>query len=149
MEDFETALDRLLAVGEQLVPYNSDTKLENDIHMLKTVEVMVDGYEFELYFHKLAYEGNFLELVQLSPSRTIFLPFNVVVKVARKALGGHHLSFVQYFDRNGSHRIYCWSVYRDQRGRPLPYPFSKKNSEHRVFDGVEYDQLDPKELNIY
>jgi hypothetical protein len=149
VEDFETVLERLRDVGEQLVPYNAEAKAEADIHMLKSVEIMVDGYEFNLYFHKVLYEGNYLELVQLSPANTIFLPFNVVVKVATKALGGHHLSYVQYFDRDGTRRTYCWSVYRDARGRPLPYPFSKKNAEHRVFDGVEYDQLDPKELNIY
>ena len=91
--------------------------------------VTVDGYSMLLYFHKVAYEGNFIEVLQVTPTKSIYLPFNVVIKVACKGLGGHNLSFFQFYHHQDNAKIYCWSVLVDSKGRPLPNPFEKQKQE--------------------
>lgn len=145
--DLDTTLETLRNTGELLVTYNSVPKLEPIIQPLKRLPVVVDGYSMLLYFHKIAYEDNFIEILQVTPTKSIYLPFNVVIKVACKGLGGHNLSFVQFYQDNT--KIYCWSVLVDKRGRPLPNPFEKQKAEHCVYNGIEYDKLDPKQLDIY
>jgi hypothetical protein len=147
--DLDTTLANLRMAGEVLIPYNSTPKLEDSIKPLKMQTVTVDGYSMLLYFHKVAYEGNFIEVLQVTPTKSIYLPFNVVIKVACKGLGGHNLSFFQFYHHQDNAKIYCWSVLVDSKGRPLPNPFEKQKQEHCVFNGIEYDKLDPKRLDIY
>lgn len=145
--DLDSTLNNLRATGELLIPYNSQPKLEDSIKPLKMLPVTVDGYSMLLYFHKVAYEDNYIEILQVTPTRSIYLPFNVVIKIACRGLGGHNLSFVQFYQDNT--KIYCWSVLVDKTGRPLPNPFEKQKAEHCVYNGIEYDKLDPKQLDIY
>lgn len=145
--DLDTTLETLRDTGEVLVPYNAIPKLEENIKMLKTLAATVDGYSVLLYFHKVAYEGGFIEVLQVTPTKSIYLPFNVVIKIACRALGGHNLSFFHFYQDNA--KIYCWTVLVDEKGRPLPNPFEKQKQEHCVYNGIEYDKLDPKQLDIY
>lgn len=146
MSKFDKTIENLRNLGEQLVPYNSDPKHEDSIHVLKKATIDVDGYTVILYFHKCRHGKNFIELLQIMGDTTPFLPFNLIVKIACKVLGGHNLSLVEYYQEN--HKIYCWSVCVDDRGRPMPYPYNKP-PEHCTFQGFEYDYLDPNELYIY
>ena len=145
--DLDSTLEILRTTGELLIPYNSIPAYEDYINPLKKLPVTVDGYSMLVYFHKVAYENNFIEILQVTPTRSIYLPFNVVIKIACRGLGGHNLSFVQFYRENT--KIYCWSVLVDNKGRPLRNPFEKQKSEHCVYNGIEFDKLDPKQLNIY
>jgi hypothetical protein len=147
MSDLDQTLEILRSAGEVLVPFNSVPRYEDAISTLKRLTCVVDGYSCIIYFHKVAYENRFIEILQITGINNIYLPFNVVIKIACKGLGGHHLSYVPFYRDNI--KIYCWSVLVDDRGRPLPNPFEKEKTEDCVYNGIEYSELDPKQLNIY
>ena len=142
-------MDQMRSMGELLVPYNfpkADPRLENDLNILKTVDCIVDGYSICLHFSKADYDAHYLETLQVLGKDIPFLPFCLIVKLARKFLGGHNLSLVELL--KGNRKIYCWTLTVDRRGRPLP-AIHEVESETCVYEGFEYSYLDPATVNFY
>jgi hypothetical protein len=146
---FEEKIENLRNLGNQLVDYNfplSPMELEYDIACLKKTEVLVDGYNIVIHFNKAFYGSYYLETFQIFNKHAPFLPFSLVAKLAQKTLGSHHLSLVEFYQQD--HKIYCWSVCVDERGRPIPSPIQDE-SKIKTFEGFEYKYMMPEQLNLY
>lgn len=149
MSNFDSRMENLRSLGDSLVDYNfpvGAVELEYYIAPLKRSEAEVDGYPVVFHFNRASYNDHYLESFQVYNKYAPFLPFCLVTKLARKALGSHHLSLVEFYQDD--RKIYCWSVCLDMRGRPMPSPM-KERSDIRVFEGFQYGYMRPEQLNLY
>ena len=149
MSKFDSKIEIMRNVAEELVPYNfpmGPVELEYHISPLKKGEVEVDGYTIVFHFNRAFYNDHYLETFQLYNKYSPFLPFQLVTKLAKRVLGGHMLSLIEFYQED--HKIYCWSVCLDGRGRPIPSPI-KEQSKSKVFEGFEYHYMTPEQLNLY
>lgn len=146
---FDQKIEIIRNLGEQLVDYNfplGPMENEYDIACLKKNEVEVDGFSVVIHFNKAYYGKYFLETFQVYNKHAPFLPFCLVTKLAKKVLGSHLLSLVEFYQKD--HKIYCWTVCVDERGRPIPSPIQEK-SKIKNFEGFEYSYMHPEQLNLY
>jgi hypothetical protein len=146
---FDHKIEMIRNLAEHLVAYNfplSPMDYEYDIACLKRMELDVDGYSVVIHFNKAFYGDYYLETFQVYNKNSPFLPFNLVTKLAKKVLGGHLLSLVEFY--NYDHKIYCWTVCVDERGRPIPSPIQQK-TKIKNFEGFEYSYMSPEQLNLY
>jgi hypothetical protein len=142
-------LENLRRVADYLVPYNyplAGMELEDDIGALKRIEMAVDGYELVVCFNKADYEDYYLETFQIFSKNGIYLPFHLIVKLAKYMLGSYHLSFIEFYQDN--RKVYCWSVCIDDRGKPIPSP-NEEDAVAREYEGFEYMQMHPSQINLY
>lgn len=149
MSNFDHKIEILRNLGEHLIDYNfplGPMETEYDIACLKRTEVEVDGYTTVVHFNKAAYENYYLETFQIYNKHSPFLPFGLVAKLAQKVLGSHLVSLVEFYQKD--HKIYCWSVCVDDRGRPIPSPMQEK-TKLKTFEGFEYGYMMPEQLNLY
>jgi hypothetical protein len=149
MSKFDSKIDIFRNLGERLVPYNfpsGPVELEYYIAPLKKAEVEVDGYTVVFHLNRASYQDHYLETFQVFNKYAPFLPFHLVTKLARKVLGGHLLSLVEFYQDDK--KIYCWSVCLDGRGRPMPSPVKEK-SKQCIFEGFNYSYMTPEQLNLY
>ncbi len=149
MSNFDSKIDDLRNLSMDLVPYNfplGPVELEYYIAPLKRTEVDVDGYSVVAHFNRASYNDHYLESLQVYNKYAPFLPFSLVAKMARKSLGSHHLSLVEFYQED--RKVYCWSVCLDTRGRPIASPMNER-SDSRVFEGFQYAYMTPEQLNLY
>lgn len=149
IRSLDNTLEILRNCGEQLVPYNfpkADVIYEDFIYPLKMMDVEVDGYSISIHYSKSDWGEHFLESLQLNGVDTPFIPFNLVIKIGQKALGGHHLSLVQT-PRSGK-MYYCWTVCTDRRGRPIPFKHPAKTTPCS-YEGWEFDVLAKDSVNFH
>jgi len=149
MSNFDSKIEMMRNVADELVPYNfpmGPVELEYHISPLKKGEVEVDGYTIVFHFNRALYNDHYLETFQMYNKYAPFLPFHLVTKLAKKALGGHMLSLIEFYQED--HKIYCWSVCLDERGRPISSPIKEK-SKPKVFEGFNYHYMTPEQLNLY
>lgn len=149
MSKFDDKVEMMRNMSESLVPYNfpsGPVELEYYIAPLKRCEAEVDGYSIVFHLNRAKYKDHYLETFQVHNKYAPFLPFHLVAKLARKVLGGHHLSLVEFYQ--GEHKIYCWSVCLDERGRPIDSPIQEK-SRPVEFEGFRYVYITPEQLNLY
>jgi hypothetical protein len=149
MSNFDDKIEILRNASEHLIGYNfplSPMEYEIDISCLKKMEIDADGYTLVVHFSKAYYNKYYLETFQIYNKYAPFLPFNLVAKLGKKALGGHLLSFVEFYQSDK--KIYCWSVCVDDRGRPVTSPIRDRFTT-KVFEGFEYGYMEPEQLNLY
>jgi hypothetical protein len=149
MKPIEETVRSMRSMAKFLMPHTFPLvppEEENDVNYFKTRDATVDGYEVVLTLSRASYKTHYLESFQVSGKYVPFLPFRLVCKLARKFLGDQHLGFVDFFAENK--RKYCWTLVLDQQERPINSPYENR-SEHRSFDGLEYDYMDPKQVNFY
>lgn len=149
MSKFDEKIEMMRNVSIALIPYNfplGPVELEYYIAPLKRCEVEVDGYTIVFHLNRAKYDDHYLETFQVHNKYAPFLPFHLVVKLARKALGGHCLSLVEFYQ--GEHKIYCWSVCLNPRGKPINSPIKEKSTPMN-FEGFEYRYITPEQLNLY
>lgn len=149
MSNFDARLENLRNISKDLVPYNfplGPVELEYYLSPLKRSEAEVDGYSLVFHLNRASYNDHFLESFQVYNKYAPFLPFCLVAKLARKALGAHHLYLVEFYQED--RKIYCWSACLDARGRPIASPM-KGRTTHKVFEGFEYAYMTPEQLNLY
>jgi hypothetical protein len=147
--NFDNKLEILRNLADHLVSYNfplGPMENEYDIACLKKNEIEVDGYTAIIHFNKASYGDYYLETFQVYNKYAPFLPFSLVTKLAKKALGSHLLSLVEFYQKD--YKIYCWSVCVDKRGRPISSPIQEK-SKIKNFEGFEYSYMKPEQLNLY
>lgn len=135
-----------------LMPYTypqSDPGDEDDITMLKTTEIVVDGYHVIVHLNIADYNDRTLNTLQIFGRDLPFLPFTLVVKIARKFLGSECLFLTEIYQEN--RKVYCWTLIKDKYGKARPYPVNKKLKKvHRCsFEGFDYILMDPKNLSFY
>lgn len=149
MSDFDSRLENLRNLAKNLVPYNfpiGPVELEYYLSPLKRSEAVVDGYSIVFHLNRASYDKHYLESFQVYNKHAPFLPFCLVVKLGRQALGSHHLSLVEFYQDD--RKVYCWSVCLDGRGRPSASPMNDR-SDDRVFEGFRYSYMRPEQLNLY
>ena len=149
MSKFDEKMDMMRTMSERLVPFNypsAPVDMEYYIAPLKRCEVEVDGYSLVFHLNKAKYNDHYLETFQVHNKYAPFLPFQLVAKLAKKALGSHSLSLVEFYQ--GEHKIYCWSVCLDFKGRPISSPIKEKY-ETKIFEGFNYMYITPEQLNLY
>jgi len=149
MSNFDLALDNLRNLSRDLVSYNfpiGPADLEYFLAPLKRSEAHVDGYPVIFHLNRASYNNHYLESFQVYSKYAPFLPFCLVAKLGRKALGSHQLSLVEFYQED--RKIYCWSVCLDDRGRPIASPM-KDRTDPRVFEGFQYSYMRPEQLNLY
>jgi hypothetical protein len=149
MKTLDETVDTLRTMGEQLIPYNyprNHPGLEDFVGLFKTTLVEVDGYTIRVHFNKMDYETHFVETCQMSGENIPFIPFNVVIKVGQKFLGGHYLSLIEQVIEGKTY--WCWAVCVDQRGCPLPWmhPMKMRQCE---YDGFEFQYVKSGEVNFH
>ena len=138
-----TLVREMKATAAVMIPYSYprvDAFYEDFIYPLRIRESVVDGYPLFVYFGIADHGHHTLETVQVFAKHTPFLPFSLVVKVARAFLGRKNLSLIE--QHRGTRKIYCWTVYRDTDGDSTQAPF-KMPSEKCVFEGFEYSYMMP------
>lgn len=144
----DVLVDHMRNMGEQLIPYNfphADARLEDDLGILKTKEVYIDGYSVLIHYSKADCKTHRVETLQVFGKRNSFIPFRLAVKLAKKFLGSHNLILSEIFREN--RKIYCWSIVVDLRGRPISA--QHKDAQVLFHEGIEYSYVDPKYLNFY
>lgn len=150
MSDLEKKIKMLKDLGEHLVPYNYPLVSQQDdlaVHYLKHMDVNVDGYMVQIHFNKADYGDKTLSTFQITGRSVPFLPFNLVLKTARKALGDKHLSLLEIYREK--RKIYCWTLVQDEEGKPIPYPYEESQVTHLEYDGFEYTYMNPNQVNYY
>lgn len=141
----DETIEQMRAMGEQLIPHNGPAS-EMDLHVMKTRDVTVEGYELVLYYTKTKYENHFTEILQIYGKNAPFLPFFLVCKMAKKFLGPAELSLVELF--RGNRKVYCWTVNVDEDGKPIRSPFDG-DAEDCTYEGFKYSYLQPSQVNFY
>ena len=148
--NLDEIVERMRSMGEFLIPYNFPNNIsfevEEDLSIFKEREAIIDGIPLFLNYQKADYKKYYIETLQIFGKNTPFLPFNLVCKLGRRFLGGHHLSLVEIFKEN--RKIYIWSVCVDKEGRPIKAPY-KLESEECEFEGFNYLYLQPNQINFY
>jgi hypothetical protein len=145
----EQLMETLRRASEHLIPYTfplEKIELEDDIGALKRMEMTVDGYEIVIYFNKADYEDYYLETFQTFSKNSVFLPFNLVVKLAQRMLGTRYLSLIEFYQDN--RKVYCWSVCIDKEGKAIASP-TDDESESGEYEGFAYKRMSPNQINLY
>lgn len=143
-DKLSVTVQEMRALGEQFVPYSTPAD-ENDISVLKTREVTVDGYALVLYYTKSKFEDRSTEVLQIYGQHMPFLPFYLVCKLGKSFLGDFDLSLVELFREN--RKIYCWSVNFDLAGKTISLPDGF--AENCQYEGFSYSYLQPYQVNFY
>jgi len=145
----EHLMETLRRASKHLIPHTfplEEIEVEDDIGTLKRMEMTVDGYEVVIYFNKADYDDYYLETFQVFSKNSVFLPFNLVVKLACRMLGSHHLSLIEFYQDN--RKVYCWSVCVDKDGKAIASP-TDEESEFSEYEGFEYKRMHPDQINLY
>lgn len=148
-KSLEEHVKEMRGLGDVLMPHNFPSvspEDEDDILLLKSREVTVDGYNVIVFYSKSNYGKYCLETLQILGKHCPFIPFWLVVKIAKKFLGDKHLSLVEIF-KEGK-KIYCWSVSKNGRNLPLPSSYKAKVKDC-VYEGFSYKSMSPNQVNFY
>ena len=142
-------IDEMKTLADMLVPYTfplHDPVLEDDISVLKSRTVEIDGYSVVLHFNRADYGNHFVETLQIFGEKASFLPFCLVAKLGKKFLGGHHLYLVELI--RDQRKIYCWTITLDKNGKPTA-PRVPVKTEGCTYEGLQYQYMYPNQVNLY
>jgi hypothetical protein len=148
-EKIHEIIEHMKSLGEMLMAYNfprSEPEVEDEINVLKSREMNVDGYHVILHYSKSDYGSHYVETIQVLGKYCPFLPFNLVCKIAKAFLGEAELSLVELF--KDGRKLYCWTVVLDQEGKAMPSPY-KTEVRACSFEGFDYGYLNPEQVNFY
>ena len=149
MRCLDEEIEVLRNMSEHLIPYNfpkGPPQNEDIIAPLKRAMVDVDGYTVGLHFNKADYGTYFLETVQVFGATMPFLPFHLVVKIARRILGSHFLSFIEVPKED--RKYYCWTCCTDRQGKPIRPQYDVK-TEDAKFEGFSFTYIHASQFNFY
>jgi hypothetical protein len=146
------------ALAKQLTKYSfplSTPQDEETISCLKQREIAVDGYDIVVYFNRCRYLSVELETIQIFGKYFTFLPFSLVCKVANSFLGDKELSLVEVMHcRNQgvmdeyARKIYVWTVYYDDNGKPTASPFVGKGKQCD-YQGLRYNKVNREQIVFF
>jgi hypothetical protein len=107
--------------------------------------MVIDGYSIILHFNVADYHSHLVETVQIIGKNNPFLPFNLVLKIARRFLGNSHLNITEFLKDN--RKIYCWTICLDRRGRPIPNQHGRVNP--LSYEGFQYNYIEQTQMRFY
>jgi hypothetical protein len=149
MQEIDQIIDEMKTLGKALVEYSfplATSEDEDSVSILKTREIVVDGYAVVVHYGRGKYEEYSLETFQCLGTRSPFLPFFVVTKLARLFLGEKQLCFVDVM-HNGK-KVYCWTL-TSERDRQIPSAPSRRSRSVLEFEGFRFNYLDPESVNFF
>jgi len=141
---------QIVTFGDTLISHNyplGPAKNEDDLHSLKTSELMVDGYNVIVHYSKADYEKHFLITLQLHGKYEPFLPFNLVTKIAKRFLGEDNLYLVELLKEN--RKLYCWTLTTTKDGEAVPNSLQEPVAESLEYEGLRYGYLQPQDVNFF
>lgn len=152
MNEAKEKIEMLKRLGNHLVPYNfplDDPANDDILHPLKTVDLDIDGYHVTVHYNKSDYERYILESFQVISQNTPFLPFCVVVKLAKMAFNenSNALSLAEALHSN--RKIYIWTLTVDKRTNEPIFIHDEDDLEICVYEGFEYNLMRQNQINIY
>ena len=137
---FDEVVKEIKSFGNFLMPYNQpkvSAASEEDINVLKSREVLVDGYSVIIHYSKNDWPNHYMEVLQITGKYTTYLPFYLICKIGKKFLGDRHLSYVDFI--NGERKTYCWTLATDKDSNPIPAPYKKETlSDDCTYEGLCY-----------
>lgn len=148
MDKLDKIVTEMKGLGEFLVDFTypqASSKEEDQISVLKSREIMIDGYEIGVHYSKSETDDRYLECLQCFGLHSPFLPFAIVVKVARKFLGDEHLCFIDVYQNNK--KTYCWTVSVDESGLALPP--EQEIARGMEYEGFRFDYMNSKSVNFF
>lgn len=149
MSKLETTIARMKKLANNFIGLtfpHSKSGDDQDLVILKSAEVLVDGYTVILFFSISDYGDHLIQTFQIYPKNHIFLPFCLVCKLAKKFLGEKHVTLLELF--GGNKKLYCWSVVTDQEGNPIENPYAH-DREKREFEKFNFCLMRPEEVNFF
>lgn len=149
MGKFDKWVKQIKKFGNTLIPFNfpqGDPSLEDDLNSLKMRQVSIDGYNLTIYYSIADHNEFYLETVQAYADHHPFLPFSVVVKIARCFLGSENLSLIDFMRMDK--KVYCWTKYTNKEGCVIVPPHDKE-LKHCSYGGFEYTYMKSSHVNFY
>jgi hypothetical protein len=148
MNNLETIIKRMKKLAKNFIyltfPHSKGD--DQDLVLLKTSEVLIDGYTVIIFYSISDYKDHFVKTFQICPKNHSFLPFNLVCKMAKKFLGDKHVSLLEILSSNK--KLYCWSVVTNTSDEPIENPYSS-NYERREFEKFDFSIMHPEEVNFF
>lgn len=145
---FDQHVVEMKRLGDILIPYNYPVVSiaeEDEINILKIREVVIDGYSAILHFNKSFYEDHHLSTLQIIGRNSHFLPFSLVCKIAKRFLGEDNLSLIESIQDN--RKVYSWNLVIPIEGQEIKNPY--KYEEFKIYEGLKYRNMSPKNVNFY
>jgi hypothetical protein len=118
---------------------------DSDLVILKTTEVVVDGYDSGIFFSISDFGDYKIKVLQIWPLYYYFIPFNVISKIAKKFLGDQGLSFFEIWSND--RMLYCWTLVLDKEDQVIN-DFYRVNQKENFFSDFRYYSMEPGEINI-
>lgn len=145
MSDFEKVINDMRNIARTLIPHTYPQVSEQhgrDISILKQRLVIVDGYEIILCYSEAMYVDHLLKTIEIQSTHSPFLPFSLIVKIAKRTFGLKNISYVEFF-RDGK-KVYCWLVKTQKEGLMEPDSSSKPCE----YEGFEFNILHPSFIEL-
>lgn len=107
--------------------------------------MVVDGYSITVNYQKTEQGKHHMETLQIFSKKQPFLPFYVVVKLAKKHLNEENLHLAEVLKEG--RKIYVWISFVDKKGRSTSSPYDLEG-EDCFFEGLEYLYLKSGQINF-
>jgi len=153
----ENTVREMRTLGRMLLPYSFpivSNEDEADIAILKKRLIEIDGYEIFVYFNNADYGSRLLESLQIYGNNFTFLPFYLIIKLARAFLGDEALTLTETiysltgnFD-DSCRKIYVWTLYYDVAGKRVEGPLHK-NGVIETFEGFKFTRIPIKDFKFF
>lgn len=145
----EETIGRMLKMAQTLIPKtfpNVSIKSDQDIIVLKSSEIVVDGYTIVVFYSISDFRDHKIKSLQLHSKNHQFLPFNTACKIAKKFLGNKYISLIELFANK--RRVYCWTQVCGEKEAPIMNPYGGE-CEHKEFGDFDYYLIEPNSVNFY
>jgi hypothetical protein len=145
----QETIDRMKRLGEMMASKtfpNCDIGEDEDLIILKSTEILIDGYTVILFYSVSDYPDQKMKTLQIHSKNHNFLPFNIVCKVAKKFLGEKYISLLEIL--SGNKKIYCWTIVCDKKDAPIMNPYNE-NYIKKEFGDFNYYLMEPDKINFY
>ncbi len=141
MENFFKLTKQLKDISRTLINYSYpkvSVEEELEILPLKQMYIVIDGYNIFLTYSVSEQSKYIIECIQMyAAGCAIFIPFNIVCKIAKAFLGNNNLTYIEAL--RDDKKIYCWSIKRDKiKGKIIEV----NNGKLMDYEGLEFNVLD-------
>lgn len=116
-----------------------------DISILKTTDLVYDGYSCGIYHSISIFEKYKIKILQVWSKYHSFLCMETVLNIGVKFLSDEGLFFFEIW--NGEKVIYCLIVVLDEKNNVIN-DFYKKYPEEKELTGIKYCVIENPEINI-
>lgn len=147
--NIQTLIDRMKKIGEMLSSKtfpNCELGEDEDLILLKSSELLIDGYTIVLYYSVSDYGDHKIKTLQIYSKNHYFLPFNLVCKIVKKFLGSKYISLLEIFSNN--RKVYCWTMICDKKDNPIMNPYEGYYIK-KEFEDFNYYLMEPDKINFY